>query len=102
MTLNFYLDPADPSKEKFKELRSIVKAEMKQHFFNTDIEGYAELPVNDGDFAPNVQVSITNNAYFQDLQKAKELMYEEKGPLKDFVSDVEENLSFVCFRILAS
>ena len=70
MTLNFYLDPADPSKEKFKELRSIVKSEMKHHFFNTDIEGYAELPAPDGvpvgDFAPNIQVSITNNAYFQD------------------------------------
>ena len=102
MTLNFYLSPADPSKEKFRELRKIVKAEMKRHFFDTDIQGYAELPIKDGDFAPNVQVSITNNAYFQDLQKAKERMYEEKGPLRDFVSDVEENLSFVCFRILAS
>ena len=102
MTLAFYLDPAKFSKEKFRELRKIVKAEMKHHFFNTDIEGYAELPIPDGDFAPHVQVSITNNAYFQDLQKAKEWMYEKKSPLTDFVSDVEENLSFVCFMILAS
>lgn len=88
--------------EKTSELLSIVKAEMKKHFMDSDIEfiPHKAFPTaNDNYF---VSVGISNSAYFWDVYKAKEKLYKEKGNLEDFVSDVEENLSFVCDRILVS
>ena len=46
------------------------------------------------------EISIPNDLYFDDIEKAKDQMYEEKSNcdgvyMKDFISDLQENLSFV-------
>ena len=46
------------------------------------------------------EISIPNDLYFDDIEKAKKQLYEdkkisEKIYMKDFISDLQENLSFV-------
>lgn len=46
------------------------------------------------------EIAVPNDLYFEDMEKAKSKMYEAKNNgdepyMKDFISDLQENLSFV-------
>lgn len=88
------------NEEQKKELRNILDVELKAHF---DKEYYKVYEVFEGS---GVYCNIMNVAYFRDLQKSKEGVYEQNRLnyenktsdevlLHDFIEDVVENLSFV-------
>lgn len=95
MTFKFYFS----SEEEMKEIKTIVKAEAKKHFGDKCRCGFWK------DYTkrePEIWFTacVPNDLYFEDLQKMKQSVYEQnkKGEeitLNDFISDVEENLSFV-------
>lgn len=84
--------------EQEKELKHIVEVEAKKHFGR-----FISLHSNFGGNVPGVkedhfclQIEIWDNDFFDDLQRAKEEMYNNgRLILSDFLSDVEDNLSFV-------
>ncbi len=80
------------SKEEQNELRNIILSVAKQHFSYVDFEIYSNH-LNNEEYV----IQITQKSYFDDIEKAKKEMYEmtEHRYMKDFVSDVLENLSFV-------
>lgn len=84
--------------EQEKELKHIVEVEAKKHFGR-----FISLHSNFGSNVPGVkedhfclQIEIWDNDFFDDLQRSKEEMYNNgRLILSDFLSDVEDNLSFV-------
>lgn len=84
--------------EQEKELKHIVEVEAKKHFGR-----FISLHSNFGGYVPGVQedhfclqIEIWVSDFFNDLQRAKEEMYNNgRLILSDFLSDVEDNLSFV-------
>lgn len=84
--------------EQEKELKHIVEVEAKKHFGR-----FISLHSNFGGNVPGVkedhfclQIEIWHNDFFDDLQRSKEEMYNNgRLILSDFLSDVEDNLSFV-------
>lgn len=96
MRIDFFTD----NSVKATELLHIVHTEITKHFMESDIEVAPHKPLPTVDGKLFVSVCIANSAFFWDVYRAKEKLYKEKGNLEDFVSDVEENLSFVCDCIL--
>lgn len=84
--------------EQEKELKYIVEVEAKKHFGR-----FISLHSNFGGNVPGVkedhfclQIEICESDFFDDLQRAKQEMYKNgRIMLPDFLSDVEDNLSFV-------
>lgn len=84
--------------EQEKELKHIVEVEAKKHFGR-----FISLHSNFGGNVPSVkedhfclQIEIWESDFFDDLQRAKQEMYKNgRIMLPDFLSDVEDNLSFV-------
>ena len=84
--------------EQEKELKHIVEVEANKHFGR-----FISLYSNFGGNVPGVkedhfclQIEIWDNDFFDDLQRAKQEMYKNGIiMLPDFLSDVEDNLSFV-------
>ena len=84
--------------EQEKELKHIVEVEAKKHFGR-----FISLHSNFGGNVPGVkedhfclQIEICESDFFNDLQRAKQEMYKNgRIMLPDFLSDVEDNLSFV-------
>ena len=84
--------------EQENELKHIVEVEAKKHF-----KRWISLHSNFGGKVPGVkeyhfclQIEIWESDFFDDLQRAKEEMYKNgRLILSDFLSDVEDNLSFV-------
>ena len=84
----------DISEENKKEFQTQLKIVYKSHFpkakiFKEVFKDWREP-----------EISIPNDLYFDDIEKAKDQMYEEKSIcdgvyMKDFISDLQENLSFV-------
>ena len=80
------------------ELKHIVEVEAKRHFGR-----WISLHSNFGGKVPCVeedhfclQIEIWESDFFDDLQQAKQEMYKNgRIMLPDFLSDVEDNLSFV-------
>ena len=72
--------------EAGSELSNIVKAEVKKHFASDE---YTLRVIYN-----TVIVKVYEPAYLEDLKKAREHL-DEVGYMKDFISEVEENLSFV-------
>ena len=84
--------------EQENELKHIVEVEAKRHFGR-----FISLHSNFGGNVPGVQedhlclqIEIWESDFFDDLQRAKQKMYKNgRIILPDFLSDVEDNLSFV-------
>lgn len=84
--------------EQEKELKHIVEVEAKKHFgkwisLNSDWGG--KVPgVKEDHFC--LQIEIWESDFVEDLQRAKQEMYKNgRIMLPDFLSEVEDNLSFV-------
>jgi hypothetical protein len=82
------------AENNIKEFKSQLKIAYKNHFKNTKSfkEAFKDLTVP--------EISISNDLYFEDIEKAKKQLYEDKKSgeeiyMKDFISDLQENLSFV-------
>lgn len=80
--------------ENQKEFLSQLEIVYERHFKNTKSfpEVYKDWNVP--------EIFIPNHLYFEDIEKAKSEMYEAKNNgdepyMKDFLSDLQENLSFV-------
>lgn len=95
--------------EEMKELNAVIKAEAEKHFS----DNWKLYMISDNSLC----VVVDNNTYFEDLKKAKQNFYESRNNIinnyektngdtnicldtyglymKDFISEVEENLSFV-------
>ncbi|MBQ0052761.1 MAG: hypothetical protein KBT11_11990 [Treponema sp.] len=86
-----FLEVAEDDK---KELLGQLKIAYKIHFSNAkDFEEVFE------DWLV-LEITVPNDLYFEDMEKAKSKMYEAKNNgvepyMKDFISDLQENLSFV-------
>ncbi len=81
--------------EEWKELKRIVKVEAESAF---PLEAIYRFHDNyAGNEGAAVFLEVDNIAYFEDIEKAKERMYEMEGNryMTDFISTVKENLSFV-------
>ena len=84
--------------EQENELKHIVEVEANKHFGRL-----ISLYSNYGGRVPGVkedhlclQIEICESDFFDDLQRAKQEMYKNgRIMLPDFLSDVEDNLSFV-------
>lgn len=84
--------------EQEKELKHIVEVEANKHFGR-----FISLYSNFGGNVPGVkedhfclQIEIWDNDFFDDLQRSKEEMYKNgRIMLPDYLSEVEDNLSFV-------
>ena len=84
--------------EQEKELKHIVEVEAKKHFGR-----WISLHSNYGGKVPGVeeghfclQIEIWESDFVDDLQRAKQEMYKNgRIMLPDFLSEVEDNLSFV-------
>ena len=84
--------------EQEKELKHIVEVEANKHFGI-----FFSLHSNFGGNVPGVkedhfclQIEICESDFFDDLQRAKQEMYKNgRIMLPDFLSEVEDNLSFV-------
>ena len=84
--------------EQEKELKHIVEVEANKHFGRL-----ISLHSNFGGNVPGVkedhfclQIDIWESDFFDDLQRAKQEMYKNgRIVLPDFLSEVEDNLSFV-------
>lgn len=86
MFLDFYFE----NEKELEELKTIIKAQAKIHFAPNEWYYTAEH------WGPDrTRIEVNNSAYFDDLEMAKERFYSEKDYLKDFVSEIKENLSFV-------
>jgi len=72
--------------EAGRELSNIVKVEAKNHFASDE---YTLRVIFN-----TVVVKVYEPAYLEDLKQAREHL-DEVGYMKDFVSEVKENLSFV-------
>jgi phosphopantetheine adenylyltransferase len=73
-----------------------VLSELEKHFTDNKWNSARYFLKDTTKYGKSVTVIIDNNAYLQDLQNAKTRMSEmEHKYMTDFVSDVEENLSFV-------
>ena len=83
------------SEEQRSELSHIVEIEANSHFEKNDISNFCKHYC--GLTGITVHIEISNYAYFNDIEKAKKEMYDMKEHkyMKDFVSEVLENLSFV-------
>ena len=101
MTLLFHYN----SEEEHKELIDILITESclhfgfdKEEFFKHKNE-YYDLPSFNftSHFGDRVKIEIANDLYFNDLENAKCNIYDGNDfiGLHDWMSDVEENLSFV-------
>ena len=82
------------SDENRQEFRSQLMIAYKIHFPNGKPFNQAFHDWSDP------EISIPNDLYFEDIEKAKDEMYESKNAgnevyMKDFISDLQENLSFV-------
>ena len=82
------------AENNIKEFKSQLKIAYKNHFKNTKSfkEAFKDFSVP--------EISISNDLYFEDIEKAKKQLYEDKKSgeeiyMKDFISDLQENLSFV-------
>ena len=90
MTFRF-LDISENDEQEFKTQLRIA---YNSHFKNTK-------PFDDVFTDWNIpELSIQNDLYFNDIENAKTEMYESKNNgdepyMKDFISDLQENLSFV-------
>lgn len=91
MDYNIRLGFSFENEDQLKELKSIIGAEAKHHFNQNEFTWIADH------WGGNCAVvEIEKHAYIRDIQNSKKKMYEEhKDYIEDFVSDVEENLSFV-------
>ena len=92
----FLFGPSDDDKfeEQLKELGNIVKIALPIHFDQSEIYRFSKnYAAYDG---TKVYVEVDNQGYFNDIQKSIENMSKmEHKYMTDFVSDVQENLSFV-------
>ena len=82
------------SEENKQEFRSHLRIAYNTHFPNAKLFNLVFMDWT----IP--EISIPNELYFQDIEKAKTEMYEAKNRddelfMKDFISDLKENLSFV-------
>ena len=82
------------AENNIKEFKSQLKIAYKNHFKNTKSfkEAFKDFSIP--------EISISNDLYFEDIEKAKKQLYEDKKSgeeiyMKDFISDLQENLSFV-------
>lgn len=91
MVINFMYDD---DLDHRKELESIVKSEIKRHF---NPEDYFDYHNNYSSYwGGSVHINISNLAYYKDIEKAKEKMTVMSDKyMTDFISEVQENLSFV-------
>lgn len=79
---------------EWKELKHIVKVEAEKAFPPAAIYRFHDNYA--GNEGAAVFLDVENIAYFEDIEKAKERMYEmENRYMTDFISNVKENLSFV-------
>ena len=81
-------------KDNKRELAAQLRIAYKSHFPSS--KSFDEV-FEDG-ISP--EISIPNDLYFEDIEKAKTEMYKTKNKgdepyMKDFISDLLENLSFV-------
>ena len=96
------------TEEQHEELVNIIAIKTCSHF-NYDREDFlkhkngcynqAELSFT-SHFGDKVKIELANNVYFNDIEKAKEQFYKDLHAnktafLKDWISDIQENLSFV-------
>ena len=83
------------SEEQRGELSHIVEIEANKKKKKNDISNFCKHYC--GLTGITVHIEISNYAYFEKKKKAKKEMYdmEEHKYMKDFVSEVLENLSFV-------
>lgn len=82
------------SESNRREFKAQLKIAYKNHFKKTK----AFKEVFKDSYIP--EISIPNDLYFYDIEKAKKQLYEDKTNgeevyMKDFISDLQENLSFV-------
>ena len=82
------------SESNRREFKAQLKIAYKNHFKKTK----AFKEVFKDSYIP--EISIPNDLYFDDIEKAKKQLYEDKTNgeevyMKDFISDLQENLSFV-------
>ena len=78
------------NKEEKKEAINIIQAEAKNHFEH-------ELEIRESMVFGNQPVlifEVKNYEYFNDIEKMKN-GYQATGHFTDFISEVEDNLSFV-------
>lgn len=79
---------------EWKELKHIVKVEAELAFPQAAIYRFHDNYA--GNEGAAIFLDVDNIAYFEDIEKAKERMYEmENRYMTDFISNVKENLSFV-------
>lgn len=83
MILQFHYE----NEEQCNELKAILVIECKKHF-----ESFAYHCMVQSTY---IEISIDDKAYFEDIEKAKDIMYKDNSYMTDFVSDVQEYLSFV-------
>lgn len=94
MVFNFLYPDDDEDFSKRNELESIIKAEVKNHFEEKDYYKYYENYASY--YGGSIHIEIFNEAYFDDIEKAKKRMADmENKYMTDFISDIQENLSFV-------
>ncbi len=94
MELNFLYPDNDEDFSKRKELEAIIKAEVEKHFEQREYYAYHNNYASY--WGGSVHINILNDAYFNDIEKSKEKMSEmENKYMTDFISEVQENLSFV-------
>lgn len=102
--------------EQYNELKNIIMSESLKHFkdkahldknefkrfqdacYDTFAYGYSSGYVTGGKIA--VKIELANSLFFEDLENAKSSLYDDihnnnYTGLHDWVSDVQENLSFV-------
>ena len=82
------------NKTEFKELGTMVDIVNNEHFDEKDILKCYSVSASN-----IVVVELKNEAYFEDIEKAKKNMYEfydTERVMEDYISDLEEHLSFKC------
>ena len=91
MVINFMYDDDFDHR---KELESIIKSQIERHF---NPEDYFDYQNNYASYwGGSVHINLSNLAFFEDIEKAKEKMAEMSDKyMTDFISEVQENLSFI-------
>jgi len=87
----------DDKRNNLLEAMNIISSELKKHFLRSEVFKFEVSVLN-----RTISLSITDSAYVEDIEQAKKTMYQEqtsdpttKAYMKDFISEVEEYLSFV-------
>lgn len=92
----FLFGPSNDGKfeEQLNELGTIVKIVLSKHFSQSEIYRFStNYAAYDG---AKIYVDVDNQSYFNDIQKSIANMSKmEHKYMTDFISDVQENLSFV-------